>query len=146
MLAATRGEEKAFAVGLSTCFRTRGGTVGVATGGEISLNIMKQSLSEYPQSRARASELARDATALVEIIRTMPHGAARQELRSAFVASMRAVFIVLTATSTAAMLSSLFIDVSSLEEKLDMQQALVEYGIEKSSSFESQHELSRVAQ
>lgn len=136
--AATTNEDMAFAVGLFTFFRTFGQAVGVAIGGGIFQNSMVSKLAAYPRYAAQASELAKDAAALVEIIRETPPGQDKIDLQTAYTDSIRVVYIVLTALSALALASSLVIKAYPLNEVLDTQQGLVEKKRETSSNTEAQ--------
>jgi MFS family permease len=136
--AATTNEDMAFAVGLFAFFRTFGQAVGVAIGGGIFQNSMKSKLSAYPRYAEQASELAKDAAALVEIIRTTANGQDKLDLQTAYTDSIRVVYIVLTAFAGLALVTSLFVKAYPLNEVLDTQQGLVEKKREQSSNTEAQ--------
>lgn len=124
--AASTNADMGFAVGLFTFFRTFGQAVGVAIGGAIFQNSMVSKLKAYPQYAGQASELAKDAAALVEIIRAQPPGADKLDLQTAYTDSIRVVYIVLTAFCAVGLVSSLFIKAYPLDEILETEHGLVE--------------------
>lgn len=74
---------------------------------------------------ARAQELAKDATSLVEFMSTAPDDDARRILRVAFSESMRTVYIAIAAIAFTAATASLFIKHYDLNQELETEQALV---------------------
>lgn len=136
--AATKAKDMAFAVGLFAFFRVFGQAVGVAIGGGIFQNSMKTKLAAYPRYADQASELAKDAAALVEMIRATPVGEDKLDLQTAYTDSIRVVYIVLTALCAVGLVSSLFIKAYPLNEFLDTQQGLVEKKRQPDSNAEAQ--------
>lgn len=135
--AATTNADMGFAVGLFTFFRTFGQAVGVAIGGAIFQNSMVSKLKAYPQYAAQASELAKDAAALVEVIRAQPPGADKVDLQTAYTDSIRVVYIVLTAFCAVGLVSSLFVKAYPLDEILETEHGLVEKKHEKTSEADA---------
>ncbi|TQB69485.1 hypothetical protein MPDQ_001802 [Monascus purpureus] len=97
--AASKPKDIAFAVSMFVFFRSLGQAVGVAIGGVIFQNQMVTRLKTYPQYAAQATELAKDAAQLVEIIKQTPDGADKLALRTAYTDSLRTVYIFLCALS-----------------------------------------------
>ncbi|OAL35450.1 hypothetical protein AYO20_05300 [Fonsecaea nubica] len=123
--AASSNKDMAFAVAIFVFFRSFGQTVGVAIGGVIFQNQMVTNLQKYPAYAARASELAKDAAALVEIIKATPSGAGKLALRTAYTDSLRTVYIVLTALAGFSLVLSLFIKAYDLNVGLETEQGLI---------------------
>jgi MFS family permease len=120
--AATTNKDMGFAVAMFSFFRTFGQAIGVAIGGVIFQNQMEKKLRAYPQFAPRASELAKDAAALVQIIKATPEGQDKLDLRTAYIDSMRVIFIVLCALAGVALVSSFFIKSYDLNRALETEQ------------------------
>jgi hypothetical protein len=93
--ASASDEDTAHAVTMFAFFRAVGQTLGVAVGGVIFQNRMLKELMKYPLLAANAREWSQDASGLVEIIKTMPAGLAKQQLKTAYVDSLKYIWIVL---------------------------------------------------
>lgn len=124
--AATTNKDMGFAVAMFSFFRTFGQAIGVAIGGVIFQNQMVKKLHAYPQFASQANELAKDAAALVQIIKATPEGQNKLDLRTAYVDSVRVIFIVLCALSAVALVSSCFIKSYDLNRALETEQGFVE--------------------
>jgi MFS family permease len=120
--AATSNKDMGFAVAMFSFFRTFGQAIGVAIGGVIFQNQMAKKLRAYPQFASRANELAKDAAALVQIIKATPEGQDKLDLRTAYVDSVKVIFIVLCALGAVAMVSSFFIKSYDLNRALETEQ------------------------
>ncbi|KIW22734.1 uncharacterized protein PV07_11000 [Cladophialophora immunda] len=123
--AASTNKDMAFAVAMFVFFRSFGQALGVAIGGVIFQNQMVTNLQKYPAYAPRASELAKDAAALVEIIKTTPAGAGKLALRTAYTDSLRTVYIVLTALAGFSLVASLFVKAYDLNVGLETEQGLI---------------------
>jgi MFS family permease len=120
--AATTNKDMGFAVAMFSFFRTFGQAIGVAIGGVIFQNQMEKKLRAYPQFASRANELAKDAAALVQIIKATPDGQDKLDLRTAYIDSVRVIFIVLCALAGVALISSFFIKSYDLNRALETEQ------------------------
>jgi MFS family permease len=120
--AATTNKDMGFAVAMFSFFRTLGQAIGVAIGGVIFQNQMEKKLRAYPQFASRANELAKDAAALVQIIKATPEGQDKLDLRTAYIDSVRVIFIVLCALASVALVSSFFIKSYDLNRALETEQ------------------------
>jgi MFS family permease len=124
--AATTNKDMGFAVAMFSFFRSFGQAIGVAIGGVIFQNQMVKKLRAYPQFASQANELAKDAAALVQIIKATPEGQNKLDLRTAYVDSVRVIFIVLCALSAVALVSSFFIKSYDLNRALETEQGIVQ--------------------
>lgn len=124
--AASSNSHLAFAVAMFSFFRSFGQTLGVAIGGVIFQNQMRQRLLNYPQFKATASELAKDAAALVQVIKDTPDGPNKSALRTAYTESLRTVYIVLTCLAGLALVLSMFVKAYDLNRGLETEQFLVD--------------------
>jgi MFS family permease len=123
--AASSNKDMAFAVSMFVFFRSFGQALGVAIGGVIFQNQMVKNLQKYPQFVSRASELAKDAAALVEIIKETPAGQGKLELRTAYTDSLRTVYIFLTALAGVSLFVTIFIKSYDLNVGLETEQGLL---------------------
>ena len=119
--AATTNKDMGFAVAMFSFFRTFGQAIGVAIGGVIFQNQMEKKLLDYPQFASRASELAKDAAALVQIIKETPEGQNKLDLRTAYVDSVRIIYIVICALTAVAFASTFFIKSYDLNRVLETE-------------------------
>ncbi|KIW92317.1 uncharacterized protein Z519_07301 [Cladophialophora bantiana CBS 173.52] len=126
--AASTNKDMAFAVAMFVFFRSFGQALGVAIGGVIFQNQMVKNLQKYPAYAARASDLAKDAAALVEIIKNTPAGANKLDLRTAYTDSLRTVYIVIAALAGFSLVASLFIKGYDLNVGLETEQGLIVSG------------------
>lgn len=124
--AATTNKNMGFAVAMFSFFRTFGQAIGVAIGGVIFQNQMAKKLAAYPQFASKASELAKDAAALVQVIKATPEGQDKLDLRTAYVDSVRVIFIVQCALAAVALVSSFFIESYDLNRALESEQGFKE--------------------
>jgi hypothetical protein len=113
----------AFAAAMFSFFKTLGQTLGVAISGVIFQNIFKSKLAASPLVAEHADEWARDASALVQVLKVMPAGDVRDQAVEAYVQSLKVVWIVMCVFSAVTMLSSFaFIKELSLDRKLETDQ------------------------
>jgi MFS family permease len=124
--AATTNKDMGFAVAMFSFFRTFGQAIGVAIGGVIFQNQMEKKLRGYPHFASQANELAKDAAALVQIIKETPEGQDKLDLRTAYIDSVRVIFIVLCALASVALVSSFFIKSYDLNRALETEQGFKE--------------------
>ena len=117
-----------FAGAMYSFFRALGQTFGVAVGGVIFQNRLQHILSTSSNAVlvANADNWARDASALVEFIRTLPVTDVKQQLVTGYVDSLRVIWIVMCALCGVAFLLSLgFMKNISLERPLETDQGFI---------------------
>jgi MFS family permease len=129
--AASANKDMAFAVAIFVFFRSFGQALGVAIGGVIFQNEMVRRLRHYPAYASQAADLAKDAAALVEIIKKTADGARKLELRTAYTDSLRTVYIVLCALAGVCFVASLCIKGYDLNVGLETEQGLLVVGTKK---------------
>ena len=120
--AASTNENMDYAVTLFSFFRGFGQTVGVAIGGTIFQNQMKKEILKRSVIAANATEWARDASALVPILKAMENGPAKQALKEAYVDANKMIWIVICALAGVAFLVSLLTEDLSLDRVLETEQ------------------------
>jgi MFS family permease len=123
--ASSKPKDLAFAVALFSFFRTFGQAIGVAISGTIFQNQMKLKLMKYPHYASQAGALAKDAAALVEIIKHTPAGQDKLDLQISYVDSIRTVYIVMCALAGVALFAASFIKAYDLNRALESTQGLV---------------------
>lgn len=98
--------EVPMAVAMCSFFRSFGQAIGIAIGGSIFQNRMHANLLGYPALAPYADEYSKDAAALVEIIRFMPNGGDKNDLKNAYTDSLRIVWAMCCALAGATMVLS----------------------------------------
>ena len=124
--ASTTNKDLAFAVAMYSFFRAFGQAIGVAIGGTIFQNQMKQKLMAYPLLAAQAGDYSKDASALVQIIKTMDEGLKKTQLVQGYADSLKTVWITTCGLAAAALLSSLLIQGLDLNRALETEQGFLE--------------------
>ncbi|KAL8880903.1 MAG: hypothetical protein Q9198_001787, partial [Flavoplaca austrocitrina] len=81
--ASQTNEDLAFAIAMFSFFRAFGQAIGVAVGGTVFQNQMKSKLLTYPALASKAEEYSKDASSLVQIIKSMQDDAVKQNLQQA---------------------------------------------------------------
>ncbi|KIA75956.1 hypothetical protein HK57_00239 [Aspergillus ustus] len=107
------------AVAMVVFFRAFGQAIGIAVGGLIFQNRMRHELSSYANWRSRASELSRDAAALVTVIQGMKDSMAKDELKSAYTDSLRVIWAFMAGVAGVGLLLTVLV------KKYDLNRALV---------------------
>lgn len=106
--------------------RTLGQSIGVAIGGVIFQSRLKVELEGLEMFKGKAQELARDASALVQVIKGMEQGSLeRVALVGAYARSLRVVWGVLCGLAVLAGLLSLWTEELSIDRELGSEQAFI---------------------
>ncbi len=109
-------------------FRSFGQTFGVAIGGVIFQNRLATILldSANPVLVANAQEWARDASALVEVIKALQDHEIKHELVTAYVDSLRVIWEIMCALSGVMLVVSVtFTKDISLDRELETDQGFI---------------------
>ena len=85
---------------------------------------MRQKLGKYPHFAAQAGRLSKDAADLVQVIKAMPDGTNKMDLRTAYADSLKTVWIVMCALAAVAMVASLWTRHYDLDRALSSEQQL----------------------
>ena len=120
--AASTNKDLAFAVAMFAFFRAFGQAIGVAIGGTIFQNQMKVKLAAYPLLAPRASEYSADASSLVQIIKSMQEGIAKDQLIQSYTDSLKTVWAVMCGLAFVALLSTFFIESLDINRALETEQ------------------------
>ncbi|KAL4938272.1 hypothetical protein BDV06DRAFT_58302 [Aspergillus oleicola] len=122
--ASATNDTLAIAVAMFSFFRAMGQAVGVAIGGVVFQNRMFHNLLQYESLASRAAEYSADAAGLVQVIKAMPEGLEKLQLKTAYTDSLRIVYAVCCAVSGVALVLSIFTESYDLNRALVMSQGL----------------------
>lgn len=123
--AATPNRDIPAAVGLFTFFRAFGQTVGVAIGGVIFQNQIKRQILSHALIASFADQWAADWSALVEVIKAMPSGEAKDLLVKSYADALKIVWAVVCGLAFVGLLSSFATEGLSLDRDLETDQGFV---------------------
>jgi hypothetical protein len=151
--AAGRPQDAGHAAAFYSFIRVVGQAVGVALGGVIFQNQIKQKLMSYPLLAPLAAVYSKDATALVGIINGMSEGLEKTQLVSAYADSLKTIWIVMCALSAVGLVASLWTKGFSLNQEHktlqgyegNTREADPESGVETESVSPSLREMDRLA-
>ncbi|KAF1836731.1 MFS general substrate transporter [Decorospora gaudefroyi] len=124
--ASATAKDQAYAANMFSFFRAFGQTLGVAVGGVIFQNQMKKKLLTYPLLADMATEYSRDAAGLVQIIKGMPGGEMKEQLRESYTYALRYIWIVMLAFAAVALLGSWFIKAYDMNGTMDMERGFID--------------------
>ncbi|KAI9925049.1 hypothetical protein MW887_006456 [Aspergillus wentii] len=122
--ASATNDNLAIAVAMFSFFRALGQAVGVAIGGVVFQNRMYANLLKYPTLAPMADPYSQDAAGLVQIIKAMPWGIEKMQLKEAYTDSLRIVWAVCCAVSGVAFLLSFWTERYDLNQALESKQGL----------------------
>jgi hypothetical protein len=114
-------KDQAYAANMFSFFRAFGQTLGVAIGGVIFQNQMRKKMLTFPLLADLAGEYSKDAAGLVQIIKEMPAGIMKEQLRESYTDALKYIWIVVTVLSALALISTLFIDEFNMDTEMDTE-------------------------
>jgi EmrB/QacA subfamily drug resistance transporter len=116
-------KDAAGAVAMFTFFRGLGQSVGVAIGGVIFQNRIKAKLLTFPDIAPLAGKYAQDASALVEIIKSLPKDSPiKAQLKIGYADALKWIWIVMCGFAGVAMLASFYVKSYTLDLGLETEQ------------------------
>lgn len=124
--ASAAAKDQAYAANIFSFFRAFGQTIGVAVGGVIFQNQMKKKLLTYPLLADMAGPYSQDAAGLVEIIKNMPNGLMKDQLKESYTDALKYVWIVMTVFAGICFLAVLFIDEYDMNGALETEMGFKE--------------------
>ncbi|RAL58192.1 hypothetical protein DID88_002327 [Monilinia fructigena] len=124
--AASRPQDAGHAAAFYAFDRVFGQAIGVAIGGVVFQNQIREKLLLYPPLASMATQYSKDATALVEVIKSMDDGLDKMQLKQAYADSLKMIWVVMCALCGAALITSLFVKGYSLEVEHKTLQGLKE--------------------
>jgi hypothetical protein len=119
--ASATAKDQAYAANMFSFFRAFGQTLGVAIGGVVFQNQMKRKMLTFPLLADAANEYSKDAAGLVEIIKEMPAGDMREQLKESYTDALRYIWIVMLAFSAVALIGSWFIKAYDMNGALETE-------------------------
>ena len=119
--ASATAKDQAYAANMFSFFRAFGQTLGVAIGGVVFQNRMESKMLTYPLLADMASEYSKDAAGLVEIIRTMPAGDIKEQLKESYTDALKYIWIVMLVFSAIALIGSWFIKAYDMNGALETE-------------------------
>ena len=121
-------KDLAFAVAMFSFFRAFGQAIGVAVGGTVFQNEMKQKLLAYPALAPHAEAYSRDAATLVQIIKQYPSDqkGVKAELIQAYADSLKIVWLTMCGLGAVAMFASLATKGLDLNRPLETEHGFLE--------------------
>ena len=124
--ASTTEENSAFAAAMYTFMRSFGQAVGVAVGGVIFQSQFARKLKANPIVAQNATQLAEEASSLVEVIKALPSDSEeRIAIVRAYADALKLLWAAMAAFAFAALLVSLFSEKLSIDRKHNTEQGLV---------------------
>jgi MFS family permease len=138
--AAATSKDQAYASNIFSFLRAFGQTLGVAIGGVIFQNQMKKKMLTFPLLADKAAEYSQDAAGLVQIIKAMPAGEMKEQLRESYTDALRYIWIVMTVFGAVALLASAFTKAYALDRELETEQGFQEKKRVKDAEQEAQQE------
>ncbi|KAF2277437.1 MFS general substrate transporter [Westerdykella ornata] len=124
--ASTNSADQAYAATMFSFMRAFGQTLGVAIGGVIFQNQMKKKLLTLPLLAGHADEYSKDAAGLVEIIKALPEGVMKAQLKESYVYALKYIWIVMTVLAAVAMVASAVTKAYPLDRANETEQGFVE--------------------
>ncbi|KAK6950127.1 hypothetical protein Daesc_008453 [Daldinia eschscholtzii] len=120
--AASRPQDSGHTAGFFSFLRVFGQAIGVAVSGVAFQNQLQSELQNYEEFAPVAVQYSRDATALVGIIKALPDGTSKTDLKQAYSDSLHVIWLLMTVVSGVALLTSLTTKEYSLEQEHDTRQ------------------------
>lgn len=124
--ASSTNEDLAFAVAMFSFFRAFGQAIGVAVGGTVFQNELKKKILAYPALASKAIEYSKDSSTLVQIIKTLPDGLEKTQLRQSYADALKVVWITLCGLSALALILSLWTEGLDMNKPLETAQGFRE--------------------
>lgn len=114
--------DNSYAVAFFSFFRALGQSVGVAIGGTIFQNMVRQKLLKYPLLAPMAGEYSKDAAGLVQVIKAMENGLAKTQLIQAYADSIKVIWVTMCGLAGVALFTLLFVKEYSMDIALETEQ------------------------
>ncbi|USP77217.1 hypothetical protein yc1106_04491 [Curvularia clavata] len=124
--ASATAEDQAYAANMFSFFRAFGQTIGVAVGGVVFQNQMKKKMLTFPLLAEFADEYSQDAAGLVRIIKEMPGGTMKEQLKESYTDALKYIWIVILAFSAVALIGSIFIESYDMNGAMNQDRAFVD--------------------
>jgi hypothetical protein len=99
---------------------------------------MRARMLTYPLLADKAAEYSRDAAGLVQIIKVLPAGDMKDQLRECYTDALRYIWIVTTVFAAVALVASVFTKAYALDVALETEQGFQEKRKSKDVEQEAQ--------
>ncbi|KAL8846330.1 MAG: hypothetical protein Q9221_008570 [Calogaya cf. arnoldii] len=120
--ASQTNEDLAFAIAMFSFFRAFGQAIGVAVGGTVFQNQMKSKLLSYPALASKAEEYSKDASGLVQIIKSMQDDVVKRNLQHAYADSLKVVWATMCGLGAVGLILSLGTKGLDMNKPLETEQ------------------------
>jgi hypothetical protein len=124
--ASATSKDQAYASNIFSFMRAFGQTLGVAIGGVIFQNQMKKKMLTYPLLADKAAEYSKDAAGLVQIIKALPAGEMKDQLKDSYADALKYIWIVMTVLGAVALIASIWTREIPLDRALETEQGFQE--------------------
>ncbi|KAL8912871.1 MAG: hypothetical protein Q9172_007411 [Xanthocarpia lactea] len=124
--ASQTNEDLAFAIAMFSFFRAFGQAIGVAVGGTVFQNQMKSKLLAYPALAPKADEYSKDASSLVQIIKSMQDDVMKKNLQHAYADSLKVVWATMCGLAAVGLILSLGTKGLDMNRPLETDQGFLE--------------------
>jgi len=124
--ASNTSKDQAYAATIFSFLRAFGQTLGVAIGGVIFQNQARKKMLTYALLADKASEYSKDAAGLVQIIKALPAGTMKDQLRESYTDGLKYVWIVMTIFAGLTLIANAWIKDYPLDRALETEQGFQE--------------------
>ncbi|KAI9816628.1 MAG: hypothetical protein M1832_005013 [Thelocarpon impressellum] len=127
--ASASNKDLPFAAAMFSFFRAFGQAIGVAVGGVVFQNRIKQNLLLYPALVPLADEYSKDASSLVQVIKALPadQDAVKADIVASYVDALQVVWAVMCGLAGLGLLASLFTKGLGLDRELETDQGFLHH-------------------
>ncbi|KAI5846843.1 major facilitator superfamily-domain-containing protein [Tricharina praecox] len=119
-------KDMATAVGLYSFMRWVGQGLGIAAGGVIFQNALKNELKKFPELASGAHGYTTDAVGIVGFIKRMPSGPLKTQFVQAYTNALQIVWISMLGFALAGLFATIWVRELTLDRELKTEQAVVE--------------------
>jgi hypothetical protein len=120
--AASNNGNMAYAVILFAFFRAFGQAVGVALGGVVFQNALKDKLMKFPLLAPHALEYSKDSSGLVQLIKSLPAGLEKTQLQESYMSGLKAIYLMCTVLAAVAFIASWWTEALPLDRAFETDQ------------------------
>jgi hypothetical protein len=107
-------------------FRALGQTLGVAIGGVVFQNQMKAKMLTFPLLADMADKYSKDAAGLVQILKEMPAGVMKEQLRESYTDALKYIWIVATVFAAVSLFAVMWIDEFNMDTEMNDEMGFVD--------------------
>jgi hypothetical protein len=133
-------KDQAYAANMFSFFRALGQTLGVAIGGVVFQNQMKAKMLTFPLLAVMADTYSKDALGLVQILKEMPAGVMKEQLRESYTDALKYIWIVATVFAAVSLFAVLWIEEFDMDTEMNDEMGFKDKGKVKDSQKEEHQE------